>query len=434
MIAKINHIKFLGPVLKYNNDKVSEGEAECIGSDNIRWYDFDNPDKSLTDDDIWAEFKGRLDKCKCEKPIVHISLNPHLDDVLDDFDYRDIAEEYLEKMGYKGQPYVVYRHNDIAREHIHIVTTSIGEDGKELTIENGKRQITSFDKRRSESVTRELEQKYKLIPADSSRVKAKMEKTPINIKSEISLLETIKNNVQYCLHNYMFSSINEYVAYMNLQRIDCKLTTKKNKDGKDVATGIAYTAIDENGTQISKAIPASEMGKDYAPKDIYKHIRKNQDALKVRIKKSTTKDRIYNILERSHKSVFTSRASHFKHFTEQLKKEGIDILFRTNEQGRIYGVTIVDDKEKIIANGSKFGRELSANIFNDIFGNESNSSSFGDIVLGDAGKLFENILGGGYQDFYPDEIGINQLGIGKQEEAEGAKIEKKKKRKKRPKL
>ncbi len=37
---------------------------------------------------------------KVEKPVVHISLNPHPEDVLTDTELQDIAREYLEKLGF----------------------------------------------------------------------------------------------------------------------------------------------------------------------------------------------------------------------------------------------------------------------------------------------------------------------------------------------
>ncbi len=55
-----------------------------------------------------------------EKPVVHISLNPHPDDVLTDTELQDIAREYLEKLGFGNQPYLVFKHEDIDRHHLHI--------------------------------------------------------------------------------------------------------------------------------------------------------------------------------------------------------------------------------------------------------------------------------------------------------------------------
>ena len=41
---------------------------------------------------------------KVEKPVVHISLNPHPEDVLTDIELQNIARDYLEKLGFGNQP------------------------------------------------------------------------------------------------------------------------------------------------------------------------------------------------------------------------------------------------------------------------------------------------------------------------------------------
>ena len=61
------------------------------------------------------------------------------------------------KMGYGNQPYLTFKHEDIDRHHLHIVTVNVGEDGKRIN------QDYLF--RRSERVRKELEQKYGLYPA-----------------------------------------------------------------------------------------------------------------------------------------------------------------------------------------------------------------------------------------------------------------------------
>ena len=64
----------------------------------------------------------------------------------------------MRKLGYGDQPYLVYKHTDIDRHHIHIVGLRVDENGKPL---NDK-----FEHRRSKQITRELEQKYNLHPAE----------------------------------------------------------------------------------------------------------------------------------------------------------------------------------------------------------------------------------------------------------------------------
>ena len=54
--------------------------------------------------------------------VFHASLNPSPEDRLTDEQLRKIACEYMERMGYGEQPYIVFKHKDISREHLHIVS------------------------------------------------------------------------------------------------------------------------------------------------------------------------------------------------------------------------------------------------------------------------------------------------------------------------
>ena len=54
-------------------------------------------------------------------------------------------------------------------------------------------------------------------------------------------------------------------------------------------------------------------------------------------------------------------------FTDLLRERGIDTVFRTNDEGRIYGVTFIDHNNKEVYNGSRLGKEFSANVFEKLF-------------------------------------------------------------------
>lgn len=69
---------------------------------------------------------------RVEKPVVHISLNPSPDDQLTDNRLNMIAREYLTKLGYGNQPFIIYKHSDIGRPHLHIVTTCITDQGTKI--------------------------------------------------------------------------------------------------------------------------------------------------------------------------------------------------------------------------------------------------------------------------------------------------------------
>ena len=50
-----------------------------------------------------------------------------------------------------------------------------------------------------------------------------------------------------------------------------------------------------------------------------------------------------------------------------MKAKGIDVLFRQNDTGRIYGVTFIDHENRTVLNGSRLGKDFSANVFNALF-------------------------------------------------------------------
>ncbi len=56
-------------------------------------------------------------------------------------------------------------------------------------------------------------------------------------------------------------------------------------------------------------------------------------------------------------------------FKKQLGEQGINVVVRRNDTGRIYGMTFIDHNSKTVWNGSRLAKELSANVFNDYWNN-----------------------------------------------------------------
>ena len=58
-------------------------------------------------------------------------------------------------------------------------------------------------------------------------------------------------------------------------------------------------------------------------------------------------------------------------FQEALQKKGIDLVLRRNDEGRIFGATFIDHNERAVLNGSRLGKEFSANVLNERFADDS---------------------------------------------------------------
>lgn len=95
------------------------------------------------------------EQVRTRNKVIHISLNPHPDDRLTDTELEQLAREYLDRLGYGEQPYLVFKHEDISRHHLHIVSVNVDE--------NGRRLNRDFIHRRSKCITSELEKKYGCI-------------------------------------------------------------------------------------------------------------------------------------------------------------------------------------------------------------------------------------------------------------------------------
>lgn len=80
--------------LTYNGQKVNEGEGKLLLSNKI----FDDGTGTMDIARAASDFERYLpQRMRTEKPIIHISLNPHPDDKLTDTELSDIAREYMEK-------------------------------------------------------------------------------------------------------------------------------------------------------------------------------------------------------------------------------------------------------------------------------------------------------------------------------------------------
>ena len=68
-------------------------------------------------------------------------------------------------------------------------------------------------------------------------------------------------------------------------------------------------------------------------------------------------------------------------FERELNRQGIDVVFRRNDSGRIYGVTFIDHDSRVVLNGSRLGKEYSANVFNERFSGETGKAQQPDVPI-----------------------------------------------------
>lgn len=348
MVAKINRSASLYGVLKYNLAKVSEGSAHVI-SGNRMPYEIGGNVENAMQQTLFA-FDNYLSANKnTEKPILHISLNPSSEDKLTDKEYAALAEQYMKKMGYGDQPYVVYMHEDTGRRHIHIVSTCVREDGTKIS--------DSYEHRRSMNVCRELEEEFRLKKIEDKKteiVEAYLRKADYR---KGDLKRQTANILKSVFTTYRFQTFGEYSALLASFNIEAK-QVKGEHAGKPY-TGVVYYVTDDKGKIRSQPLKSSLFGRRFGNRGINMRIKHNAKEFKEG--KWSPK-----IREEVTLAMHGCRGKR-KNFINLLKARNIDVVLRENDEGRIYGVTFVDHNTREVYNGSRLGKEFSANAFEALF-------------------------------------------------------------------
>lgn len=221
--------------------------------------------------------------------------------------------------------------------------------------ENGKPLSDKFEHRRSKEITRELEQKYGLHPAERQQRGERPELKKVDYTAG-DVKHQIGNAVKAACYGYHFQSFGEYKALLATYSI-CAEEVKGEANGKPYQ-GITYCATNDKGEKLGNPIKSSRIGKSVGYEAIERRMQKSGEVIKTKYLKETTRRKVAAMMQNAR-----SRAE----LERELKAKGIDVLFRQNDSGRIYGVTFIDHDTRTVMNGSRLGKEFSANVFNDAF-------------------------------------------------------------------
>lgn len=336
MVAKISIGNSLYGALTYNGEKINKEKGRLLDTNKIYNDGSGSVDIRRAYEDFmrWIPTSSRT-----ERPMMHISLNPHPDDRLSDTDFTRLAHDYMQMMGLSDMPYMIYKHEDIDRHHVHIVALRVGTDGRCISDRN------NFYK--NKKVCRELEKKYGLKPAEREKISPDTPITKIDPNGDIK--RQVANTVKMVGMRYKFQSMGEYNAILGLYNVRCD-TADGRVNGREYH-GLVYFATDDNGNTIATPLKASRLGKFASRTAIDGRFERAKEKIDV----VPTKRKVADALGQS---------SGKGDFVARLKERNIDVVFRYTDEGRIYGVTFVDHDTMTALNGSRLGKEFSANALN----------------------------------------------------------------------
>ncbi len=230
MIARILYRENVHGVLNY---VLGKSKSAVLGFQNT-YSDTD------TDKEFFQSVLYHLGhRCDFEKRYVHTTINLPHGERLSDKDFSKLSKEYMQHMGYGEQPYIIVRHHDTKHQHVHIVSTTIKEDGSQINLSN--------DFRRNVATQKHLEKQYGLSPSPETKERKELPiyQTPQFKKEDINgvrfyILDILNNTLQ----KYNVRSFGELAELVRPYHI--QLRTGNNHEGR---IGVSFGVAIDKGYQ-----------------------------------------------------------------------------------------------------------------------------------------------------------------------------------------
>ncbi|MBK8088832.1 MAG: relaxase/mobilization nuclease domain-containing protein [Chitinophagaceae bacterium] len=341
MVAKITTPKSIEAALNYNENKVQKGTAVCLHAANYL--------KDAKDMNFYQKLNGfaRLNSLneRATTQTLHVSLNFDPSEKLSETRLLEIASAYMEKIGFGEQPFLVYKHEDAGHPHIHIVSTTIRENGTRINTHN-------IGRNQSEKARKEIEQLFGLVRAEKQGQLRNPGIKPADATKAVygkdETKRAISNIVGAVFSQYKFASLPEFNAALKQFNVVADRGKEEGRIYKN--RGLVYRILDADGNKVGVPIKASSIG----CKPILANLEKkfeNNEPLKEPLKQRT-KTALDNCLAASPKSM--------KDLVKALEQQQVYTVLRQNADGRLYGITFVDNQTKAVFNGSDLGKGYSA--------------------------------------------------------------------------
>jgi len=260
--------------ISYNVTKIEVGKGEYL-YDNF----FENDIHKL-----FVEMKevGEMND-RVDNKFIEVSLNLTPGEQIDNDKFLQLGKEYMQRMGYGNCCYAVIRHSDREHKHLHILSTTVDYDGIHVS--------NSYDWRKSQELSRDLEKKYGLKEVEYNKFNSKslskikereyyfsnaLDKGLRNFSTKTELLELLSDEAKLIQNNRLSNTELEILLGKNvynevgnvleknnlfvslykeelLQQLDMCYTSSKNKYDffeKVHAAGLyVRTIADKDGKQ-----------------------------------------------------------------------------------------------------------------------------------------------------------------------------------------
>lgn len=135
------------PGVKYNDKKVGSGKGELMLMKNFPSFINGSSSKEEVKNYLASVSKNE----KVKKPQFHAMISTKFQEHSKE-ELSEIAEKFMEEMGYENQPFLIVFHNDTENRHVHIVSTRVDK-------QTGKKINDSYEKLKSQRALAQVMEK-----------------------------------------------------------------------------------------------------------------------------------------------------------------------------------------------------------------------------------------------------------------------------------
>lgn len=296
--------------VQYNDKKVEKETGELMLMKNFPSFINENSSQ----EEVKNYLKSISKNEKVKKPQFHAVISTKFQQHSKE-ELAKVAEDFMQEMGYRNQPFIVVFHNDTENNHVHIVSTRVEKS-------TGKKINDSYEK-------------------------LKAQKAMMNVKERIygKSNEDIINK----LLSYNISSLKQLEILM--EKNGFKLVNNKNDEN---ALDILKNGVREktiNGNQLIFSNPKN----DNRGKQIKAILNKYQEVYSNKVFKVEDRRHLEKMLpEEKQKENWKPKIEFESELQKKLKEVfGIDVVFHHKDELHPFGYTLIDHKTETIYKGSE---------------------------------------------------------------------------------
>lgn len=292
--------------LEYNENKVSQGDAEIIHTANV------DPDLDSFIDTV-KRYERR--NYSSRELSFHMSVNPSVSDNMTDASMKELISDVMAGLGYAGQPYAVYRHDDIQRRHYHVVSIRTDQRGRKISSRQENRRCLEL----MSSLSLKYGYRVGESLAESKKVNvSQVERFRLDKGDIMAQMESI---IRHCC-TYRFTSFEQFSFLLETYGVSLQESSSQQRR-------MMFRGLDERGKACTAAVSVKDMSIDPA-RLVSGRVRECSGS------RVSTKD--LSVIC----SDCLSQSGSQKHFRAMMAEESVDCRIRRNSEGTISGVVFVD--------------------------------------------------------------------------------------------